>query len=99
MIKLKGFNLGTKLILDFKQIKFVDETTYSTFYSSLKAEKIINENNIDDVFESIYSTVISNIQKTLRKELGWITDSVVYHAVNISKNKPFHGSSYMELLK
>ena len=30
-------------------------------YSNLKAEIIINEGDINDVFESIYSTIISNI--------------------------------------
>ena len=30
-------------------------------YSNLKAEIIINEGDINDVFESVYSTIISNI--------------------------------------
>ena len=30
-------------------------------YSNLKAEIIINEGDINDVFESIHSTIISNI--------------------------------------
>ena len=33
------------------------------FYSSSKAEIIINESDIGDMFQSIYSTIISNIQK------------------------------------
>ena len=40
---------------------------YNTFYSNSKAETIINEIVIDDAFESIYSTIISNIQKSLGK--------------------------------
>ena len=36
-----------------------------TFYSN--AEIIINQSDIDDVFESIYTTIISNIQKSLGK--------------------------------
>ena len=32
-------------------------------YSHSKAEAIINESNIDDVFRSIYTTIISNIHK------------------------------------
>ena len=44
-----------------------DETKYSTFYSASKTETIINESDIDDVFESIYSTIMSNVQKSITK--------------------------------
>ena len=37
---------------------------YDTFYSSSKAEKIINKSNIKNVFQSIYTTTISKIQKS-----------------------------------
>ena len=30
-----------------------------------KAEAVFNESDIDDVFKSVYSTVTSNIQKSL----------------------------------
>ena len=40
-------------------------------------ETIINESGIDDVFESVYNTVISIIQKSLGKGSGWIIDSVL----------------------
>ena len=49
------------------------------------AETVINESDIDDVFESIYPTIISNIQKYLGKASGWIIDLVVSHIINISK--------------
>ena len=71
-----------------------------TFYSHSKAETIINESDIDDnVFKSIYTTVTSNIQKYLGKGSGWITDSTIDHNINISKNNPFAGSSYINLPK
>ena len=41
------------------------KTKYDTFYSHSKAETIINKSDIDDVFESIYTTVILNMQKVL----------------------------------
>ena len=41
-----------------------------TFYLHSTAETIINEINIDDVFESIYTTVISKIPKYLEKVLA-----------------------------
>ena len=66
---------------------------------SSKFETIINESDIDDAFESIYSTIISNIQKSLRKGSGWIIDSVVDHTINISEYKSLSGSSYIKLPK
>ena len=35
------------------------------FYLNSKVEIIINESDIDDVFQSICTTIISNIQKSL----------------------------------
>ena len=57
----------------------------------------LNEHDIDDVFESFYITIISNIQKSLRKGSVWIIDSVIDHTINISKCNPLDGSSYIEL--
>ena len=68
-----------------------DNTKYSIFYTNLKAEIIINESDIDDVFKSICSTIISNIQKSLRRGSGWVTDSVIDRNIN--------GSSYSKLSK
>ena len=68
-----------------------DNTKYSIFYTNLKAEIIINESDIDDVFKSICSTIISNIQKSLRRGSGWVTDLVIDRNIN--------GSSYSKLSK
>ena len=59
----------------------------------------LNEHDIDDVFESFYITIISNIQKSLRKGSVWIIDSVIDHTINISKCNALDGSSYIELLE
>ena len=40
-----------------------DETMYDT--SNSKVEIIINDSDIDDVFDSIYIIIILNIQKSL----------------------------------
>ena len=69
------------------------------FYSNLKAETIINGNDIDNVFESIYSMIISNIRTSLAKGLSWIIDSNVNHTINISKYNPVAGSSFIRLPK
>ena len=76
-----------------------EETKYGTFYWSSKAEKSIKKSDIDDVYKSIYTTIMSKIQKSLRKGSGWINDSVVDHTINISKYKPLSGSSYIRLPK
>ena len=54
----------------FKKIESEDRTKYDNFYLSSKAEIIINESNIDDVFQSIYTSIITNIQKYLGKSSG-----------------------------
>ena len=59
----------TKLVLVFKKIEREDKTKYDNFYSSSKAEIIINESDID-VFQSIYTTIMTNIKKSLRKGSG-----------------------------
>ena len=46
---------------------------------------MLDESDTDDVFESIYMTVLSNIQKSLGKDWRWIIFSVVDNTNNISK--------------
>ena len=40
---------------------------------------LFNESDIEDVFQSIYTTIISNIQKSLGKGSDCIIDSVIEH--------------------
>ena len=87
------------LVLVFKKIECEDKTKYDTFYSNSKAEIIINESDIDDVFQSIYTIIISNIQKYLAKGTGWIINSVIEHNISISKYNPLARNSYIKLLK
>ena len=65
----------TTLFLVFKKLESEDKTKYDTFYSNSKAEIIISESDIDDVFQSMDTTTISSIQKSLEKGSGWIIDS------------------------
>lgn len=69
----------------------MNETKYNTFCSSSKAEAVVSEGDIDYIFESIYRTNISNIQKNLEKGLGWIIDLVT---VNVSKYKLLSDSRF-----
>ena len=84
MTELKGFKSVTTLVLDFEIIESYYKTTYSTFYPNPQAEATINQSDINDVFDSIYSTIISNIQKSLGRGSRWIIDSVIDHNINIS---------------
>ena len=59
--QLRGFKIVTTLVLVFKKIESKDKTKYDSFYSSSKAETVINEIDIKNVFKSIYATIISNI--------------------------------------
>ena len=67
LTQLGGFKFVTTLVLVFKRIEGKDKTKFDYFYSSLKAEIIINESDIENVFKSIYTTIIANIQKIFRK--------------------------------
>ena len=51
------------------------------------------------MFQSLYTTIITNIQKSLGKVLDWIIDSVIDHTISISKYNPLAGSSYIQLQK
>ena len=83
MSQLRGFKFATTLVLVLKKIESEDKTKYDNFYSSSKAEIIINESDIENVFKLIYTTIIANIQKSLGKGSGWIIDSVIDHSISI----------------
>ena len=89
----------TTLILVIKGIESKDKTKYDNFYSSAKAETITNESDIVNVFQSIYSVIIENMQKSSLKDSGWIIDSAIDHTISISKYIPLTGSSYIKLPK
>ena len=56
--ELKGLIFATILVFEFTKIQSDDKSLYSTLHSNSKAETVVNEIDIDDVFESIYSTII-----------------------------------------
>ena len=59
----------------------------------------VNKGDIENVFKSVYTTIIANVQKSLGKGSGWIIDSVIDHTISISKYNPLAGSSYIKLPK
>ena len=53
----KDFKFVTTTVLVFIKIESDNKTKYDTFYSQSKAEALINECDIDNIFQSIYSTI------------------------------------------
>ena len=79
--ELRIFKFVPTLALGFKDPKNDDKAIYNTFSLNSKTETIINENETDYLFGSIYSTIISSIEKSLRKASCWIIDPD--HNINI----------------
>ena len=62
MTELRGFKFVTTWVFESKKIENYDKRKNDTFYSHSKAETITYETDIhDDVFISIYTTIISII--------------------------------------
>ena len=96
--ELRGFTFLRTLVIEFTKIESDNATKYTFFYSNSKAETIINDSSIDDVFESVYIMIASNIQKSLGKGSVSVID-FVKDQINISKYNPLAGSSYIKLPK
>ena len=71
----------------------------ASFYLNSNVDTAINESVTNYVFGSIYTTIISNIKKSLWKGLSWIADSVMDQNFNISEYIIMAGNSYIKLLK
>ena len=99
LTQLKAFKFVATLVLVYKKMESKGKIKYNNFYSSPKAEIIINESDIDDAFKSIYTIIIENTQKPLGKGSGWIIDSIIDHTISISKYNLLAGSSYIKLPK
>ena len=67
----------TTLVLVFKRIESEDQTNYDTFYSNSKSEIAINESDIDDVFQSIYTTVITYKNILENVQAGLLIQSLI----------------------
>ena len=69
MSELKGFKFLITLVLVFNKIES-ENRKYDTFYSHSKVATVQSVSDIHDVFQSIYTTVILNMQKSLGKGSG-----------------------------
>ena len=89
----------TTLDLVLQKIESENKIKNDAFYSHSKMETVINESDMDDVFEWIYTIIIWNIHKSIGKGSSWIIDSAIEHNINISKYDHLAGSSYIKLSK
>ena len=96
MAKLKGIKFLETLLSEFNKIKGDDKTKCSIFNLNWKGETTANESETDDEFESVYATIISNIQKSLGN--GWVRsiDSFMDDNINVSKYSPLASSRYIK---
>ena len=62
-------------------------------------ETIINESNSHYVFDPIYLTILSKIQKFIEQGYSWIIDLVIDHNIGLLKGNLLAGSSYIKLPK
>ena len=99
MTQLGGFKFVTTLVIVFEKKESKNKTKYGNFYSSSKTKTITNESNSDNVFQSIYTTIIENLWKSSLKHSGRIIDLDIDHSMSISKYNPFAGISYIICLK
>ena len=67
LIQLRGLKFVTTLLLVFKKLESKDKTKYDNFYSNSKSETT-NKGDIDNMFQSIYTAIIENIQKSSLKD-------------------------------
>ena len=79
--ELKGIKFVKTLVLVFKKKEREDATKYDNFYSSSKVEININENDMDDVFQSIYTVITTKMQISFGKVSGLIIEVEVFQSI------------------
>ena len=62
--QLKDFKFVTTLVLVIKEIESEDKTRYDNSIQAQNPEITINESDIDDVFQSTYTIITKNMQKS-----------------------------------
>ena len=67
MNELRGFKFVTNSVLIFKKTINEDATSNNTFYLNSEAETIIQDLDIDNLFVSNYSTIITKIKNIKQK--------------------------------
>ena len=72
LTQAKGYKFVVTLASVLKKIENQDILKYNTFYLHSEVETIINKSEINNAFESVYTAIILNMQKSLGKGSGKI---------------------------
>ena len=70
LTQAKGYEFVVTLVSVLKKIENQDILKYNTFYLHSEVETIINKSEINNAFESVYTAIILNMQKSLGKGSG-----------------------------
>ena len=97
--ELRGFMSLTTLVLVFNKIESKDQIKFDNSYLSLKAEITMKASGIDNLFEPIYSTMISHKQKSLGEGSAWTIDFVIDCTISTSKSNRSAARTYVKLQK
>ena len=99
LTQLKGYKFVATLVIVFQKTESEEKKICDTFYANSKAGTDINESDTHHVFKSFYTSITSNIQKSLGKGSSRIIDSVIDHNSRILRYNTLAGSSYIKLAK
>ena len=69
MTELKGFKIAATWVLVLMQIESDIKQNMSLLIHT-QSSKIVNQSDIDNAFESVYTKIISNMQKSLGRGSG-----------------------------
>ena len=101
---MKGFKFVETLEMTFEKDSIDSKagkriSTYKTAFFNGKAKTIINENDIKHELDMSRQEILNLIDKWVSEGSGWVIDRLDRHYINVTKYKPLHGSSYIELPK
>ena len=99
---MKGFKFIETLEMTFEKDSIDSKTgkrisIYKTAFFNGKAKTIIKANDIKHELNMSRQEILNLIDKWVSKGSGWVIDRLDSYYINVTKYKPLHGSSYIEL--
>ena len=99
---MKGFKFIETLEMTFEKDSIDSKTgkrisIYKTAFFNGKAKTIIKANDIRHELNMSRQEILNLIDKWVSEGSGWVIDRLDSHYINVTKYKPLHGSSYIEL--
>ena len=99
---MKGFKFIETLEVMFEKDTIDSKTgkhvsTFKMAFFNGKAKTITKVNDIEHELSMSRQEILNVIDKWVSEGSGWVIDSINNHYINVTTNKPLHGSSYIEL--